>query len=170
MHRLLSLFLLSALISVELSACKPQESQSTQSNQASQGAQPSSAAHTIVKQEGPIQVAFDISTMAAHQAMMKSMQMQMEHNAKHSHYITVTLMNHATQTLLKDVPIKIKVLDPQGKSLGDAAGEAMETMSGGGMYHYGHGYDFQAKGPYQIFVMFKVDGQVHTVQAQWELK
>lgn len=124
---------------------------------------------TIVKQAGDVQVSFDISTMSAHHKMMQDMKMNMNHDSKSSHYVMVTLMDQ-DKNLLKDIPIKVKAVGPDGKSLGDESGMGMEVMSGNGMYHYGHGFDFASPGKYQILVMFKHGDKVLSTGTEWEKK
>ncbi len=121
---------------------------------------------TIVKQIDGLQVSFDISTMQAHHSMMDAMGMKMKHSDQSSHYVLVTVMD-AQKKIIKDLPIKIKVIDPTNKSLGDPAGENLETMSGKGMYHYGHGFNFTRPGKYQILVVFEHGGQVLSTGTEW---
>lgn len=170
---------LTLCILIGFAGCNPltEEQENKQAHQ-QQSAQPapdlsthehSAATHTIVKQAGDVQVSFDISTMEAHHKMMQDMNMPMNHGNNTSHYVMVTLMDQ-DKNLLKEMPIKIKALGPDGKSLGDESGIEMETMSGNGMYHYGHGFDFASPGKYQILVMFKHGDQILSTGTEWEKK
>lgn len=183
--RFLSLTL-SLMIMTGLSACKPKTAEDhSEHNAATENHSEHNAAtddnskmdheqadhgqsSTIVKKAGTTQVTFDITPMAAHHKMMESMNMPMNHSNNTSHYVMVTLMDENKQ-LLKDIPIKIKAIGPDGKNLGDEAGLPMETMSGDGMFHYGHGFDFKTPGKYQILVMFKQGDQVLSTGIEWEL-
>ena len=170
---------------LSLSACKPESDSASDIQTDTQKVPPTEApvnpqrteteaeqqaqraeSQTIVKQIAGLQVSFDISTMKVHHSMMDAMGMDMKHDQQSSHYVLVTIMN-AQKEVLKDVPVKVKVIDPAGKSLGSPAGESMEIMAGKGMYHYGHGFDLRAKGSYQILVMFEHAGQVLSTGTEW---
>lgn len=124
---------------------------------------------TIVKQAGPLQVSFDITSMQAHLELMKSMNMNTQHESQSSHYVMVTVLD-ANKKPVKDLPMKIKVMDPKGQSLKDPAGVPMDVMAGQGMVHYGQGFDLKTPGKHQVLVMFKYQDQVLSSGTEWELK
>lgn len=177
--------LLFLMLSLSLVACKSETEPHSDTHVETQQAPPSEApthsqiteteaekqaegteSQTVVKQVGDIQVSFDISSMQAHHSMMDAMGMEMKHGDQSSHYVLVTVMD-AQKKLVKDLPIKIKVIDPSGNSLGDSAGENLEVMEGKGMYHYGRGFNLKAPGTYQILVLFEHAGQVLSTGTEW---
>ncbi len=113
-------------------------------------------------------MSFDVTTMAKHHALMKSMAMEMpEHGTNmSSHYVRVTLLDKQKKPVA-DVPLKLKVIASDGKALIDAAGVTAETMRGEGMFHYGHGFDLSTPGRYQILVMFTQGGASHQAGVYW---
>lgn len=167
-------------LALTLAACQPtseasksSESKDTSSHQHTTAAS-AATAQTQVTQVDGFQVSFDITTMAEHHQMMDSMGMSMgaEHQEKMaagelSHYVMVTVLD-AEKKPLADVPLKLKVIDPEGNPLGEASGVVAETMSGQGMFHYGHGFALAKPGRYQVMVMFAVEGKPHHTGIFWE--
>ena len=164
-------------LALMLMACQPTaETQKTEAQQSESHADhtSSSASQTQVVNVDGFQVSFDITTMAEHHDLMASMNMEMgdDHKAQMaadspSHYVMVTVLD-AQKKPVANAPFKLKVIDPAGKPVGDAAGVDAETMSGQGMFHYGHGFDLSAPGRYQVMVMFAVDGAPHQTGIYWE--
>lgn len=115
-----------------------------------------------------IQVAFDLSTLAAHQKMMQQMNMgAMKHPAGATHAAMITLMDAKSKKLITDAVAKIKLIGPDKKPVGNPAGEPLQVMKGSGMHHYGAAFKLAQPGTYQVMVMFKARGQVHTVGTSW---
>lgn len=152
------------------------ETHSAQTTHGDHGSHAAAAnVQTQIEQVDGYQVSFDITTMAAHHDMMDAMKMTMD--ADHmaamqagtapSHYVMVTLLD-AERRPVKDAPLKLKVIGPDGEALLDAAGVDAETMAAEDMFHYGHGFDLSAPGRYQVLVMFAADGKPHQTGVFWE--
>lgn len=164
-------------LALMLMACQPTSENHTADNHSTEHAaadSASTASQTQVVTVDGFQVSFDITTMAAHHELMASMNMEMgdDHKAKMaadgpSHYVMVTVLDDQKKPVA-NAPLKLKVIDPAGKPVGDAAGIDAETMSGKGMFHYGHGFDLSAPGRYQVMAMFAVEGTTHQTGIYWE--
>ncbi len=121
-----------------------------------------------VKVVNGIQVAFDLTTLVAHQKMMQQMKMgAMKHPAGATHAAVITLMDAKSKKLITDAAAKIKVIGPDQKPVGNPAGEPLQVMKGSGMHHYGAAFKLAKPGTYQVVVMFKAHGKVHTVGTPW---
>ena len=125
-----------------------------------------SRGETIIKQAGPLQLSFDITSMKQHIDMMNSMKMDVQHAADASHYVMLTLLDEQKKPV-KNAPVKIKLIGPDKTTLTDEAGSDMDTMSQGKMFHYGYGFTPQSKGTYEVIVMLEHNGEVYTSGAYW---
>lgn len=170
MKALLTTLLCSGLLLLG-SACQPEEAAPPKDSGSDHaGHSPQSAAgqtQTLIQQAGPLQVTFDISTLQTHREMMQQMQMPASQASDASHYVLVTLSDPTAKKPVQAEELRLKFVGPDGQPIGDAAGLPPESFSGQGMFHYGHALNAPASGNYEVLVMFRWQGEVHSAGVKW---
>ena len=119
----------------------------------------------MVKLDG-VQVAFDLMSMDSHKQMMQMMKLETMQHADKNHHLSITLMSLETRKPIGDAQdIRISITLPDGQTVSGPA----QTMSGGGMHHYGLDFDLAGTGTYQASVAFKHKGQSLQAKTSFEI-
>lgn len=108
--------------------------------------------NTKVVKAGDYQVAFDLMDKKMHDDMMKDMKHDMKDMGT-THYILVTVSD-VHKKVIKDAKVFINVKTPDG-TIDKKMGMVME---GGGMFHYGSGFNMQTAGTYHVTANLIVNG------------
>ena len=92
---------------------------------------------------------FSIMDMAAHKKMLKEMKMKVEIDPQATHNIAVTLTDTRTNAAVADAVVKMKVIDPQGKTQVKLLDFTMA------MNQYAGDFLLSERGRYQVLILFK---------------
>jgi hypothetical protein len=111
-----------------------------------------------------VKASFSILPMAEHQKMLKDMKMKLEMDPQATHNIAVTLTDTRNNLPLKDAVVKMKVIGPKGK-------EEIKVLDPiPAMNQYARNFTLDAKGRYQILVLFQVAGKKRAMGFYYLLK
>lgn len=96
-----------------------------------------------------VKASFSIMNMAEHKKMLKDMKMNLEVDPQATHNIAVSLTDTRTNLPLTDAVVKMKVIDPKGKS------QIKLLDFTPAMNQYAGDFTLPEKGRYQILILFK---------------
>lgn len=111
-----------------------------------------------------VKVTFQIMANAEHRKMLKDMQMKDDVEVGTTHNVTVVLMDQATQKVVTDAAVSMKVVDPQGKD------QIKSLKYENAMKSYDGYFNMLEKGKYEIFVLVKRGDQKKTAGIYYEVK
>jgi hypothetical protein len=111
-----------------------------------------------------VKASFSIMNMAEHKKMLKDMKMNLEVDPQATHNIAVTLTDTRTNLPIPDAVIKMKVIDPKGKT----QIKLLDFTTA--MNQYAGDFTLSEKGRYQILILFKAGGRKQAAGFYYALK
>lgn len=111
-----------------------------------------------------VKASFTIMNMAEHKKMLKDMKMKIEVDPQATHNIAVTLTDTRTNQPISDALVKMKVIDPKGKTQGKLLDFTIV------MNQYAGDFTLSGKGRYQILILFKANSKKQAAGFYYTLK
>ena len=107
---------------------------------------------------------FSIMDMAGHKKMLTDMKMKIEVDPQATHNIAVALTDSRSNLPISDAVVKMKVIDPKGKS----QVKLLDFTTG--MNQYAGDFALSEKGRYQVLILFKSGEKKHAAGFYYALK
>lgn len=111
-----------------------------------------------------VKAGFSIMAMAEHKKMLEDMKMKVEVDPQATHNIAVILTDTRSNLPIRDAVVKMKVIDPKGKTQEKLLDFTM------GMNQYAGDFALSEKGRYQVLILFKSGEKKHAAGFYYALK
>jgi hypothetical protein len=121
---------------------------------------------SVIKEDHTVRAEFDVSEIAAHQAMAKQMGIEWTPEPDKNFHLSVTLSRISDREVVRDLRVLLSVTDPTG----GVTKRVADVMSASGMYHYGIDFDRKVPGTYRAQASFELDGRPHTLDAAVDVR
>ena len=132
-------------------ACKDSSHDHSGHDHSGHGHHSHSHGNTKIVVVDDIQVAFDLWDSAAHDEMMKKMNVKAHDHGASDHFIGLTIANKSEKKLVKGANVSVKVTGPDNK----VQENPVHVMEGAGMYHYAAPATMTQKGEYTVSATVK---------------